>query len=193
MPVTYDDIRATFPILSRCTEQQITSLLCAELYNYGEQFGLAERVARAIISHIDDEPYSSLTNRGDQNRRATIDAFLQFATPRTAPGYLRAIGAASDYDKSPGWFRRKLATLAKHRSLLIPDTFLAYEIPTEAQSKSKSAAGTMISMRLPRAVIDRLNSEATARGMSRSALVKDLIYDFIGGSLKCSTPFSEEQ
>ncbi len=126
--ITLDQIREAFPPLAVVPldpkqKGAFRKLLTAAIMTASgtDNIPYARKMARVILSVLENEPYSCLPSSLSAHR-ATVDQFLMFAPVAKVPLYLRCIARATAKDPKPASFRWSLIAQSNQLSLPVPDT-----------------------------------------------------------------------
>ena len=172
MRLTRDHIRATYPImapLDNTTSGAIfLRLLSAELGAWTDNIRYAEDMARVIMSHVDNDPFSTLPRRLIPYR-ATLDVFVTVMDENRAPMYLRAISYALQMRRTPFAFRHSLCARSNHFRLPVPKELF--------HRFGKDSFSTWAKARVPDSVFTEIRARAQANNSTVSEYVREAIYD----------------
>lgn len=169
MRLTRDHLRATYPIMAALDSAAVfLRLLSAELGAWTDNRTYADDIARVIMSHVDNEPFSTLPRKLIPYR-ATIDVFVTVMDETRAPMYLRAISYALQMRRTPYSFRHSLCARANHFRLPVPrELFHRF---------GKDSFSTWAKARVPDSVFTEIRARAQATGGTVSEYVREAIYE----------------
>lgn len=167
MRLTRTHLNQVFPTLrDNLTTDLYQRTLKLGLVPFTNNWEYAEDMARAIMSHVRDEPYTALPSRIIAHR-AIIDTFTAMANDVTAPSYIRAICTALERSPKPRSFRRYLVQQAKKKMLDFPASL---EVPDDGLHSR------VIRIRMPDLVYRELEARCKAKGLNLSDYMRQLIY-----------------